>query len=86
MLRDLVRRTDSDDLAVGDEHRAVFDDAEFAHLRAAAWAGVAGRAAQGQELRGMSEKSGGRMLVIGMQIFLALVANSRSLDMPGMTV
>jgi hypothetical protein len=30
----------------------------------------------------MSEKSGGRTLIIGMQILLALVANSKSLDTP----
>src|SRR5664280_1721196 len=37
VLRDFVGRTDGDDLVVGDEHRAVFNDTEFAHLRGAAW-------------------------------------------------
>ena len=53
VLRDFVGRADGDDLSIGDEHRAVFDDAQFAHLRAAARAGVA---AQGEELSGVGEQ------------------------------
>ena len=35
-VRDFVGRADGDDLAVGDQDCAVFDDAQLAHLRAAA--------------------------------------------------
>ncbi len=42
--------------AVSDEHGAVFDDAQFAHLRAATRR--CRRAAQGEQLRGVSQKRG----------------------------
>ena len=80
VLGDFVSRADGDDLSVGDQHCAVFDDAQLAHLRAATRAGVAGCAAQGQKLRGVDQESGGRGLGVGMQDFLSMVANSRSLD------
>ncbi len=60
VLGDFVGRTDGDDLAVGDKYGAIFDDAEFAHLRAAARAGVA-VATQRQKLRSMDEESDGRI-------------------------
>ena len=68
VLRDFVGRTDGDNLAVGDEHRAVFNDAKFAHLRAAAGAGVAGWAAQGQQLRGVREKGCAALIAFGVQV------------------
>jgi hypothetical protein len=76
VLHDLVSRTDGDYLAVGDEHGAVFNDAKFAHLRAAPRAAAGGGATQGQQLRRVGEKSGRRTLIIGMQIFLALVGTT----------
>src|ERR1035437_2389379 len=60
VLGDFVRRTDGDNLSIRDEQRAVFNDAEFAHLRAAPRAGIAGGAAQCQELSGVGEEGHGR--------------------------
>ena len=62
MLGDLVSRTDCDDFAISDEHSAVFNNAQFAHLRTAAGDAFRNGIAQGQQLRSLSKKSGGTTL------------------------
>ena len=65
MLADFIRRADSDDLAVCDQHGAIVEDAQLAHGCAAARGSFA---AQSQELRCMGEEYGP-----GFDRFLVLI-------------
>ena len=55
VLRNFVRLADSNDLSTGDEHGPVFDDAQVAHLRAAA-RGRVRCLTQREELRSVDTK------------------------------
>src|SRR5208283_3496646 len=67
VFRDLICRADRDDLSISDEHGAVFDDAQLAHLRTTTRASVSGRAAQSEQLRGVDEKHFEKLLRVGVQ-------------------